>query len=655
VVSLAGVTAGAVPVRTATGYTDSPITVDGNGAGPVNIDANVHVDGHHVHVGTLCAGIDAHTIDYSGTVYSSDLASAEDGGTNAAQLLLQRWASGASSAPRRITGRSKGTQASPTTVADNDVLAEDWVLGYDGTNFRMGGRIRWLVDGTVSTGVIPSEMLIQLCDSGGALQTPLTITPTSVSVPDATSGTHALNRTTGDARYGQYAASNTWSAAQTFTAINYVQPQSAGLSTTRGFSYRLHDATVVGGMGALYTAGAFTHAYFGAGVNHFSAAAGNAGITATTTQVSIHVDGTNQLTATSTSVNVTQLNADNLRLDGNTISSTTGEVIIAPSSGKINNKPVGHDAPGSLFILPKNEDEIGYVGGMEITSIECVADVAGSLNEKYFRLYGAAGTSSALDTTAAEQIIDVWFDVDGAGSAPSTGAGRMIEADIATDATAEAVAAAVSAALNADPAFSAGIDGATVIVAHMTPTNFTNGSAGDSGFTVTTETDGSGSLAGSSKWIGGVLAPNGCIYGIPFNSTSVLKIDPITDTVSTFGSLAGLAKWVGGVLAPNGCIYGIPHSSTSVLKIDPITDTVSTFGSLAGSNKWVGGVLAPNGCIYGIPHSSTSVLKIDPITDTVSTFGSLAGSNKWYGGVLAPNGCIYGIPHSSTSVLKIRS
>lgn len=40
-----------------------------------------------------------------------------------------------------------------------------------------------------------------------------------------------------------------------------------------------------------------------------------------------------------------------------------------------------------------------------------------------------------------------------------------------------------------------------------------------------------------------------------------------TDTATTFGSLSGIGKWYGGVLAPNGCIYGIPRDSTTVLKI----------------------------------------------------------------------------------------
>jgi len=49
----------------------------------------------------------------------------------------------------------------------------------------------------------------------------------------------------------------------------------------------------------------------------------------------------------------------------------------------------------------------------------------------------------------------------------------------------------------------------------------------------------------------------------------VMKIDPTTDQASTFGSLAGSYKWIGGVLAPNGMIYGIPYFATTVLKINP--------------------------------------------------------------------------------------
>ncbi len=162
------------------------------------------------------------------------------------------------------------------------------------------------------------------------------------------------------------------------------------------------------------------------------------------------------------------------------------------------------------------------------------------------------------------------------------------------------------------------------------------------------------------KWYGGVLAPNGKIYGIPWNSTSVLIIDPITN-IANETTITGLPatteKWLGGVLAPNDKIYCIPWQSDSVLIIDPETNTYdnTTISGLTGSKKWHSGVLAPNGKIYAIPCDATSVLIIDPVTNTIddTTISVPSGAAKWYGGVLAPNGKIYGIPWDYDHVLII--
>jgi hypothetical protein len=166
----------------------------------------------------------------------------------------------------------------------------------------------------------------------------------------------------------------------------------------------------------------------------------------------------------------------------------------------------------------------------------------------------------------------------------------------------------------------------------------------------------SGAGSGSDKWSGGVLAPNGKIYGIPFRASQFIEIDPSNSGISFYGSVGTSPnKWSGGVLAPNGKIYAIPHNSSSVLVIDPVGLTTSAFGSV-GSDvaKWSGGVLAPNGKIYAIPYNSSSVLVIDPVGLTTSIIsGAGSGSDKWSGGVLAPNGKIYAIPYNSSSVLVI--
>jgi len=162
------------------------------------------------------------------------------------------------------------------------------------------------------------------------------------------------------------------------------------------------------------------------------------------------------------------------------------------------------------------------------------------------------------------------------------------------------------------------------------------------------------------KWYGGVLAPNGKIYAIPWNSTRVLIIDPETDTAdeTTMSGLPSTTeKWLGGVLAPNGKIYAIPWESSSVLIIDPETNTFDdiTISGLFGSAKWHGGVLAPNGKIYAVPCDSTHVLIIDPVTNTCddTTITVPGDAAKWYGGVLAPNGKIYCIPWNYNRVLII--
>eukprot|EP01051_Picozoa_sp_SAG22_P017583 SAG22_NODE_2750_length_2251_cov_1.424721_2_plen_157_part_00 len=80
----------------------------------------------------------------------------------------------------------------------------------------------------------------------------------------------------------------------------------------------------------------------------------------------------------------------------------------------------------------------------------------------------------------------------------------------------------------------------------------------------------------NGKWNDGVLGLDGKIYGMPDYAGSVLTIDPVagsTDTTtlafqSTFQPwLNSGDKWYGGVLAPDGKIYGIPADVDAVVII----------------------------------------------------------------------------------------
>jgi hypothetical protein len=128
-------------------------------------------------------------------------------------------------------------------------------------------------------------------------------------------------------------------------------------------------------------------------------------------------------------------------------------------------------------------------------------------------------------------------------------------------------------------------------------------------------------LSGSRKWEGGVLGPDGKIYGIPRDATDILIIDPAAGaaTRSAMGAnLSGSGKWYDGALGPDGRIYGFPFAATSldILIIDPAAGaaTRTAMGAdLSGTNKWAGGVLGPDGTIYGIPLSATDILVIEGV------------------------------------------
>lgn len=73
----------------------------------------------------------------------------------------------ASDQPRRSSFRARGSPGSKAAVSDGDNLA-DWVAsGYDGDQYQAAGAIEIDVDGSVSTGTVPTRKRLILTDTGG--------------------------------------------------------------------------------------------------------------------------------------------------------------------------------------------------------------------------------------------------------------------------------------------------------------------------------------------------------------------------------------------------------------------------------------------------------------------------------------------------------
>ena len=134
------------------------------------------------------------------------------------------------------------------------------------------------------------------------------------------------------------------------------------------------------------------------------------------------------------------------------------------------------------------------------------------------------------------------------------------------------------------------------------------------------------------------------VYCLPYDAYCVARIDVETDAVELLrpgadskDDFKGINKWQNGFCSrADGCIYGIPVSADAILKIDPLSNRVSTVAGdfirkHLGSgiqDKWEGGVVDPeSGAFYAVPQRADCVLKIHPQEGNVSV------SREHYGDV----------------------
>ena len=182
---------------------------------------------------------------------------------------------------------------------------------------------------------------------------------------------------------------------------------------------------------------------------------------------------------------------------------------------------------------------------------------------------------------------------------------------------------------------------------------------------------------GGYKWIGAAVSNfDDCIYCMPGKCnivSRVLQIDPSKRTALEVGdSVLKHSKgvkdfpWYNMVAAADGCIYGIPYNATSVLKFDPRTQELSTFGKLTARAKYVSGALGPTGrFIYCPPGNRKTVARgkqrgktaitayvlcIDTMKQTCELIGDDYGYLGWHGAALGGDGMVYCVPTCTTPI-----
>lgn len=158
---------------------------------------------------------------------------------------------------------------------------------------------------------------------------------------------------------------------------------------------------------------------------------------------------------------------------------------------------------------------------------------------------------------------------------------------------------------------------------------------------------------GSAKYISGTVHPNGNIYLAPLQSDSFLEIDPVNNTYTKYSTGKGTGQLLcqGAVTGADGKIYGVSYNSSTILRLDPATGTVDEpFTHGQGTNAFIGGTPAPNGNIYLAPFDANNIFEIDPIAGTTGTISLV--SNDSYVGATSDEANVYFCPSSAT-VVKI--
>jgi len=112
---------------------------------------------------------------------------------------------------------------------------------------------------------------------------------------------------------------------------------------------------------------------------------------------------------------------------------------------------------------------------------------------------------------------------------------------------------------------------------------------------------------------------------VPFTRNAIGVLDLANETYSEIDisdHVVGESKYSGGVLASNGKIYFVPYNTTDIGVFDPWSGRFSTIeipevssASAIRSQTYGGGVLGPHGIIYLVPRNANNIGVFKPPTN----------------------------------------
>jgi len=135
-------------------------------SGDLNINANgtsnILFNGNDVICGD--PGVEDSGITVNGATYEAALKVSDLGGTNVAQFIIHRHST--TLAPYIVGSRSNSDTTAHATVADGQELLGLVGVGWDGTDYEIGARIDFEVDGTPGNNDMPGRIVFSVTPDG---------------------------------------------------------------------------------------------------------------------------------------------------------------------------------------------------------------------------------------------------------------------------------------------------------------------------------------------------------------------------------------------------------------------------------------------------------------------------------------------------------
>lgn len=276
-----------------------------------------------------------------------------------------------------------------------------------------------------------------------------------------------------------------------------------------------------------------------------------------------------------------------------------------------------------VFKSPRDANNFFRVGLPEISTVQAVADVSGSLNNKYFIFY-----------ESTTQAYYVWYNVAGGGTDPNpTPPGGItytgIAVAIATNATASAVASATNTAINLSTARTTStVLTDTVTLTNDDPGNVTdtaNGAGGASpGFTIATTQQGTNPTAQ------GVLVSSAMVAG----GSGIIAVGPSSNANNGYVAATESNFTVAGTLGVG--LSSATSGQAVILNAVDIMDEDTDDPPLDGGTRVFGLLQAVSGTADatsiagpGSENLQISFVKIDPNTNALVAVTLPAGDYEF--------------------------